>query len=97
MRWLSILAIVVGSLPEDNVLMVNHTGLAVARIEIDSRRFETINSSEDQILVSVTPAKHHLKLVFRGGADVEWPKFDFKGVKEIIFERKKNKIEARAE
>lgn len=97
MRWLSILAIVVGGLAEDNVLMVNETGLAVARIEIDTRRFETIHSNEEQILVSVTPAKHHLRIVFRGGAHVDWPAFDFRGVKEIIFERNKNKIEARAE
>lgn len=97
MRWLSILAIVVGALAEDNVLLVNDTGLAVARIEIDSRKFETLHSNEEQVLVSVTPAKHHLRLVFRGGAHVDWPNFDFKGVKEIIFERKKNRIEARAE
>lgn len=97
MRWLLTFAIVWGGLGQDNVLLVNHTGLGLARVEIDKRRFETIHSNEEQILVSVTPEKHDLKLVFLGGADVDWPHFDFKGVHEIIFERKKNKIEAHAE
>lgn len=97
MRWLSILAIVWTGLAENNVLLVNHTGLGLARVEIDSRRFETIHSNEEHILVSVTPTKHDLKLVFLGGAAVDWPDFDFKGVTEVIFERKKNKIEAHAQ
>jgi hypothetical protein len=84
-------------LAQNTVLIVNDTGLAIARIEIDSRRLETKDSSEDQVLISVTPTTHDLKLVFRGGAQVEWPHFDFKAVREIIFERKKNTIEAHAE
>jgi hypothetical protein len=84
-------------LAPNNVLLVNNTGLAVARFEVDSRRFDTKDSEETQVLISVTPTKHDLKLVFRGGAIVEWPHFDFKAVREIIFERKKNQIEAHAE
>lgn len=97
MRWLAILAIVVGSLPEDHVLLVNHTGLDVARFEIDSRKFDTLHGNGEQALVTVTPTKHHLKVVFRGGADVDWPDFNFKGVREIIFVRNHNQIEAHAE
>jgi hypothetical protein len=96
MRWLLSIIGIVGLAP-NTVLLVNDTGLAVARIEVDSQRFDTKDSSENQILISITPTKHDLKLVFRGGAIVEWPHFDFKAVREIIFERNKNQIEARAE
>jgi hypothetical protein len=95
-QWLLSLIAIVG-LGQGSVLLVNDTGLAIARIEIDSRRLETKDSSENQVLINVTPTTHDLKLVFRGGAQVEWPHFDFKAVREIIFERNKNKIEARAE
>jgi hypothetical protein len=96
MRWLLSVIAIVGLAP-NTVLLVNNTGLAVARFEIDSRNFDTKDSEETQVLISVTPTEHDLKVVFRGGAVVEWPHFDFKGVREIIFERKKNQIEAHAE
>jgi hypothetical protein len=96
MRWLLAIFAFVG-LAQNNVLFVNSTGLAIARIEIDSRKFETKNSEENEVLINVTPTEHDLKLVFRGGAIVEWPHFDFKAVREIIFERYKNKIKAHAE
>lgn len=97
MHWVLILAFVVSSLVDQNVLLVNHTGLAVARFEIGERKFDTLNSNETEVLVHVSPGKHHLKVVFRGGAEAEWPHFNFKGVHEVIFERHTNQISARTE
>lgn len=82
---------------EQNVLLVNDTDLQIARIEIDERKFEGDLRNVGKILINVTPAKHHLKIVFLGGADVDWPEFNFKGVREIVFERSGSKIEARVE
>lgn len=107
-QWLSILAFVVSgnlviggnvvsSLPEHNVLLVNHTGLAVARIEIGERKLDTLHSNETEVLVHVAPGKHHLRIVFRGGANADWPHFNFRGIREVIFERKTNEIQARTE
>lgn len=97
MHWVLILAFVVSSLTDQNVLLVNHTGLAVARFKIGERTFDTLHSNESDVLVHVTPGKHDLKIVFRGGAQVEWPHFNFKGVREVIFERHTNQISARTE
>jgi hypothetical protein len=88
---------VIGGLSEDNVMIANHTGLAIARIEIGKRKYEGPTAGgnvSEKILITVTPEKHHLKVIFRGGADVEWSNFDFRGVHEIIFEREHNKINA---
>lgn len=88
--------------PEDhNVLIANETGLLIARIEIDDKRLEKGSGAggggTDKILIKVSPEKHHLRVVFVGGADVDWHDFDFKGVHEIAFTRAGNKIEARVE
>lgn len=90
---------VIGGLSEDDVIIANHTGLPIARIEIGKRKYEGSGGGNvsDKILITVTPEKHHLKVVFRGGADVDWPHFDFRGVHEIIFEREANKINARVQ
>lgn len=88
------------TLTESDVVLANHTGLPIARIEIDKRHFEGIGGGGERtgdIFVSVTPQKHYLRIVFRGGADAVWHQFDFKNVHEIIFERVKNKIEAHTE
>lgn len=94
-------ATVVGSLSDSDVILVNDTGLVIARLEIDGKKYEAFddggNTQPGKILMTITPTKHHLKLVFRGGADAEWPHFDFKGVHEIFFERVHNKIQARVQ
>lgn len=77
--------------------MINQTGLKIVRIEIDDRRFEEVSGKADEILVSVTPKKHNMILVFKGGAHIDWPAFDFRGVHEIIFYRVHYEIRARSE
>lgn len=95
--WPLILAAtIVGGFSEADVILVNDTGLQVARVEIDERKIEAIDHY-NKLLIAVTPVKHHLRVVFRGGADVDWKHLDFQGVHEIIFERVKNKIQARLE
>lgn len=85
-------------LSSNNVLMVNQTGLKIVRIEIDGRRFEEVNDKLDQILIRVTPEKHDMIVVFKGGADIRWPAFDFKNVHEVIFYRTHEyEIRARSE
>lgn len=93
-----IAATVVGGLSESDVILVNNTGLYIARLEIDGKAYEAWDGgSTGKILMSITPQKHHLRLVFRGGGKVDWPHFDFKNVHEIVFERVQNKIQARVE
>lgn len=94
-----IAATVIGGISDADVTLVNNTGLYIARIEIDGKRYEAFDDGthSGKILMAITPTKHHLKLVFRGGADVEWPSIDFKHVHEITFERVHNKIQARVE
>lgn len=93
-----IAATVIGGLSDADVTLVNDTGLYIARIEIDGKKYEAFDDgTTGKILMTITPQKHRLKLVFRGGADVEWPAIDFKHVHEIIFERVHNKIQARVE
>jgi hypothetical protein len=81
---------------QEDVILANDTGLPIARIEINSMHYEGSGGANvsDKILISVTPVKHNLRLIFRGGANVDWPKFDFRGVHEIIFERSGNQINA---
>lgn len=88
--------IIVAGISQNDVIFVNHTGLPIARIVIGDR---TLNgdfgtSENGKILVAVSPHKHHLMVVFRGGADVDFPNFNFKGVHEITFVRHDNKVEA---
>lgn len=102
MKWLLVFAAtVVGGLSDADVIFVNDTGLAIARVEIDSRKLEappaTGASQINKALISVTPARHDLKVVFRGGAEVKWPKFDFRGVHEIYFQRNQNVFEIRVQ
>jgi hypothetical protein len=88
---------VIGGLSENDVIIANHTGVAIARIEIGKRKYEGSAAGQnggEKILITVIPEKHHLKAIFRGGAEVDWPNFDFRGVHEIIFEREQNKINA---
>lgn len=83
---------------ENDVILENKTGLPIVRIQIGERTLEDGNGiSSGKILVSVSPHKHHIRVVFRGGADVNFPHFDFHGVHEITFERIQNKIEARVQ
>lgn len=94
--WASILGdplTSIGGLSDSDIILVNHTGLYIARIEIGKLRIDEVKADE-KILVSVTPTRHHVRLVFRGGADVDWPRFDFRGVHEIFFERIQNHIDA---
>lgn len=99
MSWLAILAIVITGLSESGVIMANDTGIPIARIAIDGKWIEGSGGApvSDHIFLPVTAQKHHLRVVFRGGADVDWPDFNFKGIHEIIFERKQNHIQARVE
>lgn len=85
-------------LSTNNVLMLNETGLKIVRIEISGRRFEEVTGKVDEILVHVSPEKHDMKIVFKGGGTVSWPEFDFKGVHEVIFYRTHHhEIRARTE
>lgn len=99
MRWLlALLAAVVGGLSEDDVTIVNRTGVPIARILIDDKVLEGNGTPvSEKVIINVSPEKHDLKIVFRGGGDALWPHFDFKGVHEIIFERIQNQINARVE
>lgn len=83
---------------QNDVILENKTGLPIVRIEIGERRLEDGSGiSTGKILVSISPHKHHLRVVFRGGADVSFPHFEFKGVHEITFLREQNKIEAKVQ
>lgn len=96
-----IAATVIGGLSDADVILVNDTGLFIARLEIDGKKYEAFDdggpTQPGKILMTITPTKHDLKLVFRGGGDVEWKHFDFKDVHEIFFERVHNKIQARVQ
>lgn len=96
MQWLILIAAVIG-LSTDNVILINHTGLKIVRIQIGDRKLEEVNTKVEQFLVVVTPEKHDMRLTFKGGAHIDWPDFDFKGIHQIIFERVKNKINAHFE
>lgn len=97
---MNILSLLIGilGLSTNNVLLINKTGLKIVRIEIAGRRFEEVTSKVDEILIRVTPEKHDMLIVFKGGADVRWPAFDFKNVHEVIFYRTHEyEIRARSE
>lgn len=95
------LAAVIGGLSDNHVIITNQTGLPIARLEIDGLRLEANpggGSSTHSILITVTPEKHDIKILFRGGAHVRWPHFDFRGVHEIIFElNAQHEIDARVQ
>lgn len=78
----------------NNVILINHTGLKVVRIEIGDKKIEEINDKLEQIVVNVTPEKHNLIVVFKGGGRMNWPNFDFHGIHQITFERIGNRIRA---
>lgn len=105
MQWKILIALAVGfgivieGTSENDVIFTNKTGLPIARIVIGDRTLQgdsgtTVNG---RILVAVSPHKHHLLVVFRGGADVSWSHLNFRGIHEIIFERHGAKIDARIE
>lgn len=78
----------------NNVLLINSTGLKIVRVIISDRTYEDIENRQDKLLVHVSPRKHHLEIVLRGGARIDWPSFDFRGVHEIIFDLVGNRIAA---
>lgn len=86
MVWFFIFAAVIGGLSDEDVILSNDTGLDIANVMIDSRSLHEMHPWE-KILISVTPEKHHLRLIFRGGGDIDWKHFDFRGVHEIWFVR----------
>ena len=95
MNWLSLLlASVIGGLADQDIILVNDTGLDISNVLIDSRSLHEMKF-HDKLLVSVTPTRHDLKLVFRGGGDIDWRRFDFHNVHEIFFERDGNSFRAR--
>lgn len=82
----------------NDVVFSNLTGLPIARLYVGERVLQSEGGlSNGPILVAVTPTKHTLRIVFRGGATVVWTHLDFKGVHAITFFRQQNKIEARVE
>lgn len=90
MIWLSILAAVIGGLSDSDVIFVNDTGLAIARIYIDSRMIDSnpnLPTHAGKALISVTPTHHDLRIVFRGGAEIKWPRFNFQGIHELFIQR----------
>jgi hypothetical protein len=102
-QWLLILIIATSIFGEgfigesgNNVVLVNATGLKITRIIIGERTYEDveIQNKADKILVNVTPKKHHLELYFRGGAHIDWPRFDFANVHEIVFDLAGNRVVA---
>lgn len=81
---------VIGGLSDADVIFVNDTGLAIARLYIDSRMIESnpnIPFHDGKALISVTPTHHDLRVVFRGGAEIKWPKLNFAGVHELYIQR----------
>lgn len=90
-------ATVLPGLSGNDVIFDNRTGLPIARLQIGERVLsgDTGLLTNGRILVNVSPHKHDLRIVFRGGADVVWTHLNFRGVHEITFMREANKIEAR--
>lgn len=78
----------------NNVILLNHTGLKIARVTIGERRYEDPADRQDKIFVSVTPRKHRMELLFRGGVLIDWPSFDFHNVHEIVFDLEGNHVSA---
>lgn len=78
----------------NNVVLVNATGLKIVRVIIGDRTYEDIENKQDKLLVSVTPRKHHLELIFRGGTHIDWAHFDFAHVHQITFEIIGNRVSA---
>lgn len=92
-------ATVLPGLSGNDVIFDNRTGLPIARLEVGDRVYSGEGGllTNGRILVSVTPHKHNLRIVFRGGADAVWQGLNFRGVHEITFFRDANRIEARVE
>lgn len=78
----------------NNVILVNNTGLKVVRVIIGDKTYEDIATKADKVLVSVTPKKHHLELIFRGGTHIDWFNFDFRDVHQITFDLVGNRVSA---
>ena len=94
--WIRLVVAILG-IGEHSVILVNHTGLKIVRIEIGDRKFEDVNNKYDEILIDVIPEKHNMRIVFRGGGHIDWTNFDFRGIHEIIFERVDHSIRAHRE
>jgi hypothetical protein len=102
MKWLLIIAAgIPGIFGEgilgtsiNNVILINATGLKIIRVIIADRTYEDIATKADKILISVTPKKHHLELVFRGGSRIDWYNFDFHDIHQITFDLVGNKVSA---
>lgn len=78
----------------NNVVLVNSTGLKIVRVIIGEKTYEDIATKADKLLVSVSPHRHHLELIFRGGTRIDWQHFDFAGVHEIVFDLVGNRVSA---
>lgn len=78
----------------NSVILVNATGLKIVRIIISERTYEDVETKADKILVSVSPKKHHMELIFKGGTRIDWRNFDFAGVHKITFDLEGNRVSA---
>lgn len=78
----------------NTVVLVNATGLKVIRVVIADKTYEDLATKNDKVLISVTPKKHNMELVFRGGTHIDWPHFDFRDIHQITFELIGNRISA---
>lgn len=78
----------------NSVVLVNATGLKIIRVIISDRTYEDLATKADKVLVSVTPRKHNMELIFRGGTHIDWRNFDFSGVHEITFELSGSRVSA---
>lgn len=78
----------------NSVILINNTGLKIVRVIIGDRTYEDIATKAGKVLVSVTPKKHHLELVFRGGTHIDWFNFDFHDVHQITFDLVGNRVSA---
>lgn len=79
---------------ENDVVFDNRTDLVIARLIVGDRTLEGMpnDRANGKIFVRVNPRVQHLKIVFRGGAASDWPKFNFHGIHEVIFDRNLNQI-----
>ena len=78
----------------NSVILVNATGLKIVRVIVGDRTYEDVESNKGKVLITVSPKKHHLELVFRGGTHIDWQNFDFKDVHQITFDLVGNRVSA---
>lgn len=78
----------------NTVVLVNATGLKVIRVVIADRTYEDLATKADKVMVTVTPKRHNMELVFRGGTHIDWPRFDFADIHQITFELIGNRVSA---